>query len=72
MRPANPVVTCTCGLKTREPFKIGGELLCAVCAERIAPGDVIARARQWYQAERPKKQRRWAKLGVFRDDAYET
>lgn len=65
-----PVVTCACGLKTREPFKIGGDYFCAICAERMAPGDVVARARQWYDAERPtrKKARRWAKLGVLGDD----
>lgn len=28
---------CECGLLTREPFYVNGELLCAICAERAAP-----------------------------------
>lgn len=60
--------TCSCGMKTRQPFKIGGEMLCALCVEQIAPQLVTHRAaRNWQQwtreshhvPTRPGYQPRW-------------
>ncbi len=51
------VVTCSCGLRTTEPYLINGEKLCAVCAEQVAPRIVSARAaRNW--TEYAQSQRR--------------
>jgi len=44
----NQPLTCSCGIKTREPFLVNGELLCALCADKIAPRLVTSRAaRNW-------------------------
>ena len=42
--------TCYCGLKTREPFLINGLMLCALCADKIAPRLVDTRAARNWQA----------------------
>jgi len=40
--------TCSCGIKTREPFIINGIKMCTVCAEQIAPRLVDSRtAASW-------------------------
>lgn len=37
-------------MKTREPFLVGGELLCVICADKIAPRIVTKRAeRNWQE-----------------------
>jgi hypothetical protein len=51
----NDVFMCECGVRTREPFKINAATMCAVCAERVAPGIVFSRARRWYEAERRER-----------------
>lgn len=44
------IYTCECGVRTREPFKVNGTLMCALCAERVAPRLVDMRAaRSWRQ-----------------------
>lgn len=48
----NDIFTCDCGLQTREPFKVGHRLMCAVCAEKEAPGLVYARAKTWVDHDR--------------------
>ena len=41
--------TCSCGMKTREPFLVGGELLCVICADKLSPRLVTKRAeRNWH------------------------
>jgi hypothetical protein len=47
----NTPFTCDCGIQTREPFKVGMRLMCAICAEREAPGLVYARAKTWMDRE---------------------
>lgn len=55
------VITCSCGLRTTEPYLVNGEKLCAVCAEKVAPRFVSERAaRNW--AEYASGQRRQAHL----------
>lgn len=51
------VFTCECGVRTREPFRVNGTTMCAVCAEHVAPGLVFSRARRWYEADRRDMQR---------------
>jgi hypothetical protein len=59
---------CECGLRTRAPFMINGELMCAVCAEKVAPRLVNQRtARNWFEFQnasrmgptRPGYRARW-------------
>jgi hypothetical protein len=38
------VFTCECGMRTTEPFYIGGRLLCTLCAESENPRLVNKRA----------------------------
>jgi len=38
------VFTCSCGMRTTEPFYIGGEFLCTLCAEEKNPRLVQTRA----------------------------
>lgn len=49
------IFTCECGIRTREPFKVHSELMCAICAERVAPGLVFSKARRWYEAEKRER-----------------
>jgi hypothetical protein len=49
------IFTCECGIRTREPFKINAQMLCAICAERVAPGLVYSKARRWYEAEQRER-----------------
>jgi len=40
--------TCFCGTKTRNPYLVNGELMCVICADRVAPRLVSAKtARDW-------------------------
>lgn len=42
--------TCSCGIKTREPFLVNGELVCVICADKSAPRLVNSRTtRNWQQ-----------------------
>lgn len=47
--------TCECGIRTREPFKVRGVMMCAICAEQVAPGLVFSKARRWYEADRRER-----------------
>lgn len=42
-------ITCHCGLRTKEPFLVNGDVLCAVCAEKLAPALVASKAKTWHQ-----------------------
>lgn len=39
---------CLCGMKTRSPFLVNGQVMCVMCAENIAPRLVSAKTnRDW-------------------------
>lgn len=49
--------TCSCGIKTRQPFYVNGEMLCTICAEAIAPRLVTKRAvHDWQEFTRSNHQ----------------
>jgi NAD-dependent SIR2 family protein deacetylase len=39
------VFTCTCGRRTTEPFIIGNQKYCTICAEQLRPDIVESRER---------------------------
>ena len=59
---------CFCGMKTREPFLVNGQLMCVMCAENIAPRLVNSRtSKNWKEftqsnhkaPSRPSYRARW-------------
>jgi hypothetical protein len=56
---------CACGLQTRQPFYVNGEMMCAVCTERAAPRLVYQRTvKDWAQFQNESRtvprRPRWA------------
>lgn len=60
--------TCSCGIRTREPFLVNGEKLCTICVEQLAPRLVSRRAAANWQEftygnrkvpSRPSYRARW-------------
>lgn len=47
------VYTCGCGMRTTEPFYIGGVMMCTLCAEEASPHIVTSRAAMnWREFQR--------------------
>jgi hypothetical protein len=63
------IFTCTCGVKTKQPFSVGWSMMCAVCAEKLAPGLVYAKVSEWNREEwehhRKVDRPRRMKLGII-------
>lgn len=63
------VFTCSCGMKTTQPFWVNGEKLCTMCADAVNPRIVSSRAaRDWSEFNNTK--RRMAHLPKSRYNRY--
>ena len=44
---------CSCGMKTRQPYLVNGQLLCVLCTENVAPRLVSTRtSKDWKEFTR--------------------
>lgn len=62
------IVQCSCGIRTREPFLIGGVMYCALCAEIRVPSLVARKARDWQTFD---SRNRVAKRTIWKDVSWE-